>query len=420
MNEHSDSWDEMHDDSLSPEETERLISGTSDRPELADLAALMASVRALPKTVDTPAVSAALSEFVGVDLTNIPEPVVLLDAEVAEAMDVSTSPQAEPVRRNTMIGQLAAFVGTLGGKVAVCATVAAASIGGAHATGAVDVPFLPDTDATEIETVDLPEDPDALAFVDDEVDEAKEDVEEPENNETDDEEEEEKKEEKESDEKDSYDTESDYDIESDDEKDSYDIESDDYPEHELDEKKAEEPEEEPTQEPKKVEEPKKKEEPKTEPKREEPKEQADDKSEAQQAAEALIAALEEEVHAAKDAVRAEATALINPLEEERDGLLEQLEAAHIAIDDEWEAVIASLIGDLEGTEGELDRAAIEEQIDAAEQAWVAARVAAELEVDPRLNEINELFEVIETERDAEIDRLLNEFLEAVEEIQISI
>ena len=409
MNEHSDSWDEMHDDSLSPEETECLIDGTSDRPELADLAALMANVRALPKAADTPAVSAALSEFVGVDLTHTPEPVVLLDAEVAEAMDVSTSPQAEPVRRNTMIGQLAAFVGTLGGKVAVCATVTAASVGGAHATGAVDVPFLPDTDAAEIETVDLPEDPDALAFVDDEVDEAKEDVEESKNNEKDDEEEE-KKEENESDEKDPYD------IESHDEKDSYDIDSDDYPEHELDEKKDQETEE----EPKKVEDPKKKEEPKAEPKKEEPKEQAGDKSEKQQAAEALIAALEEEVHAAKDAVRAEATALINPLEEERDGLLEQLEAAHMTIDDEWEAVIASLISDLEGTEGEAERAAIEEQIDAAEQAWVAARVAAELEVDPRLNEINELFEVIETERDAEIDRLLNEFREAVEEIRNSL
>ena len=391
MNDHSDSWDEMHDDSLSPEETERLISGTSDRPELADLASLMASVRSLPKAADTPVVSAALSEFVGVDLTPTPEHVVLLDAQVPEVTDVSISQQAEPVRRNTMIGQLAAFVGTLGGKVAVCTTVAAASVGGAHATGAVDVPFLPDNDPVEIETVDLPEDPDALAFVEDKVDEAEGDIEEPEKNEKHDEEE--KKEEEESDEEES------------DEKDSYDIESDDYPEHELDQEKVEEP---------------KKEEPEAEPKKEEPKEENGDKTEAQQAAEALINALEEEVHAAKDAVRAEATALINPLEEERDGLLAQLEAAHLAIDDEWETLIVSLIADLEGTEGEAERAAIEEQIGAAEQAWVAARVAAELEVDPRLNEINELFEVIETERDAEIDCLLNEFREAVEEIRNSL
>ena len=404
MNDYSDSWDEMHDDSLSPEETERLISGTSDRPELADLAALMASVRALPKASGTPAVSAALSEFVGVDLTPTPEPVVLLDTEVAEVMDVLTSPQAEPVRRNTMIGQLAALVGTLGGKVAVCTTVAVASVGGAHATGAIDVPFLPDTDAAEIETVDLPEDPDALAFIDDEVDDAKEVVEEPE-----------REDETDSDEKGSASDDSD-DAESKEEKDYLHDELDDYPEHELDEKKAEETEE----EPKEVEEPKKEEEPKEEPKKEEPKEENGDKTEAHEAAEALIAALEEEVHAAKDVVRAEATALINPLEEERDGLLEQLETAHLAIDDEWEALIASLIGDLEGTEGEAERAAIQEQIDNAEKAWVAARVVAELEVDPRLNEINELFEVIETERDAEIDRLVNEFLEAVEEIQNSL
>lgn len=409
MNEHSDSWDEMHDDSLSPEETERLISGTSDRPELADLASLMASVRALPKAADTPVVSPALSEFVGVDLTSTPEHVVLLDAEVPEVMDVSTPQQAEPVRRNTMIGQLAAFVGTFGGKVAVCTTVAAASVGGAHATGAVDVPFLPDNDPVEVETVDLPEDPDALAFVDDEVDEAKDDIEKPEIDELEDEDVEKFDEEENDDKKGSESPDSD-ELESKDEKDFFDP----YPEHELDEEKAEEPKEEPKAEPKKAEEPK------AEPKKEEPKEENGDKTEAQQAAEALIGALEEEVHAAKDAVRAEATALINPLEQQRDGLLEELTAAHLAIDDEWEGLIASLIADLEGTEGEVERAAIEEQIGAAEEAWVAARVAAELEVDPRLNEINELFEVIETERDAEIDRLLNEFREAVEEIRNSL
>jgi hypothetical protein len=403
MNEHSDSWDEMHDDSLSPEETERLISGTSDRPELADLASLMASVRALPKAADTPAVSAALSEFVGVDLTPTPEHVVLLDAEVLELTDVSTSQQAEPVRRNTMIGQLAAFVGTFGGKVAVCTTVAAASVGGAHVTGAVDVPFLPDNDPVELETVDLPEDPDALAFVDDEVDEV-DDIEKPEIDELEKDDVEKSDEEENNDNKDSESGDSD-EVESKDEKEFFDP----YPDHELDEEKAEEPKAEP-----------KKEEPKAEPKKEELKEEAGDKTEAQEAAEALIGALEEEVHAAKDAVRAEATALINPLEEERDGLLEQLEAAHLAIDEEWEGVIASLIADLEGTEGEAERAAIEEQIGAAEEAWVAARVAAELEVDPRLSEINELFEVIETERDAEIDRLLNEFREAVEEIRNSL
>lgn len=303
-----------------------------------------------------------------------------------------------------MIGQLAAFVGTFGGKVAVCTTVAAASVGGAHATGAVDVPFLPDNDPVEVETVDLPEDPDALAFVDDEVDEAKDDVEKPEIDELEDEDVEKFDEEKNDDKKGSESPDSD-ELESTDEKDFYDP----YPEHEIDEEKAEDPKEEP-----------KAEEPKAEPKKEEPKAETGDKTEAQEAAEALIGALEEEVHAAKDAVRAEATALINPLEQERDGLLAELAATHLALDEEWEALSASLNSDLEGTEGEGQRAEMQEYIDAAEQAWLDARVAAELEVDPRLNEINELFEVIETERDAEIDRLLNEFREAVEEIRNSL
>jgi len=49
-----------------------------------------------------------------------------------------------------MFGQLAALLGTTGAKAAMCGAVAAASVTGAHAGGAVDVPGLPDTETQEV------------------------------------------------------------------------------------------------------------------------------------------------------------------------------------------------------------------------------------------------------------------------------
>lgn len=401
MSDLNDSSFEMHEEDLSPEEVEHLVNGVSERPDLAELALLLADVRRLPDRVGTPAVSVALSEFVGVDLTPNPEPIVLTEVDDTPVSAAIGSQEAEPVRRNSMIGQLAAFLGTIGGKVVVGTTVAAASVGGVHASGVVDVPFLPDNEPAEIETIDLPEDPDALAFVD----------------EKDDHENEEKKPEQKVVEEGDADVKKDEkNVEKKVEKKPYfEDDFDDYPEHKNEDPADKDVEDEVKEEPKK-EEPKVEEPKKEEPKKEEPKEEI---SEAEKAKQELIAALEEEVHLAKDAVRAAATALIKPLEEERDGLLAGLEETHHALALEWEGVIESLLADLEGTEDEAERAAIEELIDAAEASWAEARVAAELEVDPRLEEINDLFHVIETERDAEIDRLLAEFRAAVEEIENS-
>lgn len=293
-----------------------------------------------------------------------------------------------------MIGHAAAFMATMSGKVVIGTTVAAASIGGAHATGAVDVPFLPDNKPAVIETVEVPSDPDALAFVEDEL-ESSEPVKE-ESTEASELDEKDEKDEKKFEDDDTFE-----DIEK--------FVEDDLPEHKVipdDKQELEEKEVVETKTPK-VE--------KEEPKKEESKE--DGKTAEEEAAQVAIAALEEAVHVAKDKVRAEAKALINPLEEERDGLLAALEEAHHLLAVEWEGVIEALEIELEGTDDEGERAAIEEDIAAAEQAWADARVAAELEVDPRLEEINDLLGVIETERDAEIDRLLNEFLAAVEEIK---
>ena len=393
MSDFNDPSFEMHNDTLSSEEVENLINGTSERPELADVANLFAEVRSFPKMTDTPAPSAALSEFVGVTLTHPPEPIMLPDADTP-VLSAAGAEVAKPVRRNTMIGHAAAFMATMSGKVVIGTTVAAASIGGAHATGAVDVPFLPDNKPAVIETVEVPSDPDALAFVEDEL-ESSEPVKE-ESTEASELDEKDEKDEKKFEDDDTFE-----DIEK--------FVEDDLPEHKVipdDKQELEEKEVVETETPK-VE--------KEEPKKEEPKE--DGKTAEEEAAQVAIAALEEAVHVAKDKVRAEAKALINPLEEERDGLLAALEEAHHLLAVEWEGVIEALEIELEGTDDEGERAAIEEDIAAAEQAWADARVAAELEVDPRLEEINDLLGVIETERDAEIDRLLNEFLAAVEEIK---
>ncbi len=382
MSNFDDSSFEMHDDSLSADDVEALFEGSSVRPDLGELETLFAEVRALPNRTVAPEVSGALAEFVGVDLTPTNEPIVLDDFDEALVSPSSTAPSAQPVRRNSMIGQAVTFLGTIGAKLAVGTTMAAAALGGAHATGAIDVPYLPDPKPAEIETVDLPKEPDALAFVEDAEVKAKAEAA--------------AEVEVEAEAEAKADINVDTQVVDDDFPPLGNIEDHIVPDHKVEEPKAEEP---------------KKDEP------EEPKKNEDTKSPAEKAAQELIAALEEAVHVAKDKVRADATALITPLEVERDGLLADLEAAHNALAQEWEPIIVSLRADLEATSDEGERAEIEADIDAAETAWADARVAAELEVDPRLEEIDNLFEVIETERDAEIDRLLAEFFAAVEEIE---
>ena len=152
MNPFDDSSDEMYNNDLSSSDAEGLVRGDIDSPAHAELIGMMSEMRNLSAGTPTPTPGAALSEFVGVGLTtnNIP-------VETPEAgIDLRLTPTAAaPVttRRNSVFAQIAAFAGTVGGKVVLSSAVAAASISGAHATGVVDVPYLPDT-AAEIETVD--------------------------------------------------------------------------------------------------------------------------------------------------------------------------------------------------------------------------------------------------------------------------
>ncbi len=152
MNPFDDSSDEMYNNDLSSSDAEGLVRGDIDSPAHAELIGMMSEMRNLSAGTPTPTPGPALSEFVGVGLTTNNIPVETPDAGIDLRL-TSTAATPATTRRNSVFAQIAAFAGTVGGKVVLSSAVAAASISGAHATGVVDVPYLPDT-AAEIETVD--------------------------------------------------------------------------------------------------------------------------------------------------------------------------------------------------------------------------------------------------------------------------
>ncbi len=397
MSHHSDPSHEMYSEELSPDDVEALLTSGFGAPADAGLHQAFGELRALPDHAATPAPSAQLSAFLDVHLTPSPEPTVDLAAPV---VDLDASTPVHNVRRLPMIGQFAAFLGTLGGKICVGTTVAAASFGGAAATGAVDVPFFEEEPA-QVETIEL-EEPDAVAFVDEEpVEESEvaEDVEpepektlveapEPEADEApeDDVTEEEEEEDPEPEEK-------------------------ALEEEPVEEEKPEEPA--PAAEPEKVEEPAEKHD---EGEKKE-KDESSEKTPEQEAIQEQIAALDEALHIAKDAVRAEATELITPLELTRKNLVAALEADLEEIAAEWEPVVADLEEQLETAETDEEYLAIQADLEAAQAAWEEAHIAAELDADPAIEEIDAELERIELERDAELNRLIAEFLAAVEALE---
>lgn len=409
MSHHSDPSHEMYSEELSPDDVEALLTSGFGAPADAGLHQAFGELRALPDHAATPAPSAQLSAFLDVHLTPSPEPTVDLAAPV---VDLDASTPVHNVRRLPMIGQFAAFLGTLGGKICVGTTVAAASFGGAAATGAVDVPFFEEEPA-QVETIEL-EEPDAVAFVDEEpVEESEvaEDVEpEPEKTLVE-----------------APEPEADEAPEDDVAEEEEDPESEEaaLEEEPVEEEKPEEPA--PAAEPEKVEEPAEKDEEKKndegEKKDEEPKDEEKEKDESsektpeQEAIQEQIAALDEALHIAKDAVRAEATELITPLELTRKNLVAALEADLEEIAAEWEPVVADLEEQLEAAETDEEYLAIQADLEAAQAAWEEAHIAAELDADPAIEEIDAELERIELERDAELNRLIAEFLAAVEALE---
>lgn len=142
------------DDLLDDRMVERLLAGRLDR-ERADLQALSSFVDTLREASTTvPAV--ARPELVAIFQTG------LISGELPP--DVAGQPTSHGSRRRRMLETLSAFVATLTGKVVLGSAAVAASVGGAHAAGVVDVPGLPDRGSAVVDVpavVDAPVVPDA-------------------------------------------------------------------------------------------------------------------------------------------------------------------------------------------------------------------------------------------------------------------
>ncbi|HEX6234549.1 MAG TPA: hypothetical protein VFZ63_15590 [Jiangellaceae bacterium] len=122
---------------------EQLLAGRLGG-ELADLQALssfVVALRSMPMTV--PAV--VRSELVAVFETG------LISGEILPG--VTDQPTSRTSRRQRMLETLSAFVATLTGKLVLGTAALAASVGGVHAAGVVDVPGLPDRGSA---VVDVP------------------------------------------------------------------------------------------------------------------------------------------------------------------------------------------------------------------------------------------------------------------------
>jgi hypothetical protein len=108
-----------------------------------------------------PEVRAALSEFVDVGLGNrrdLPSTATSTSHEHAAHTLVQPVWETAATRRFRVSSYIAGFLGTLTGKVVLGATVATASVGGAQATGVIDIPTLPspNDDSSVVEIDDAP------------------------------------------------------------------------------------------------------------------------------------------------------------------------------------------------------------------------------------------------------------------------
>ena len=130
-------------DHLSDDDAERLLSGPADGDPLA---AKLESLRSHYASMPAPAPSEALSEFVSADL-------MAESTHSADEVIYLTSPRSKERKMS-----ISTFVGTAAGKFILGASVAAASVGGAHVTGVVDVPILPEVESEEIAEAEVDDD----------------------------------------------------------------------------------------------------------------------------------------------------------------------------------------------------------------------------------------------------------------------
>lgn len=142
---------ELTEDQLGAMLEGSLDSATVDHPVVA----VFETTKATLRSIEAPAPSAALGEFVGVD--PVIQPIELVTARLtAESSinEVMLDKATVPRRRKTMIPALTAFIGTTIGKVALGGSVAFAATAGAHATGIVDVPGLPQQEVSVVDSID--------------------------------------------------------------------------------------------------------------------------------------------------------------------------------------------------------------------------------------------------------------------------
>ncbi len=158
-----DSGGEVHRRDLSEELIDELTADTAAGTRAESLVTeFLLELRGRYGTAALPEVRAALAEFVDVDLSNRRDlPSRAGSTSPGTAAHPPVLPAWEATATTRRIGvpsYIASFLGTLTGKIVLGATVATASVGGAQASGVVDIPTLPspDDDPGVVEIDDAP------------------------------------------------------------------------------------------------------------------------------------------------------------------------------------------------------------------------------------------------------------------------
>lgn len=142
--------DDMTPEELSPEQLAALLDADPTAFPGHPVAEALRAARTSLTSEPTPVPSAALSEFFVPGRVTQPIP----RSTAAATTDVLPWEDEPTTRRTPVLQSIAAFLGTIAGKIVVGTTVAAASAGVAHGTGVVDIPGLPDDDPVVVETID--------------------------------------------------------------------------------------------------------------------------------------------------------------------------------------------------------------------------------------------------------------------------
>lgn len=362
MSHFDDSPHEMHDTPLTPETADQLLDGEIVSPEFAELAAMVDDVRTMALSTPTPAVRGALAEFVS--LTGNESPAVAPAPAVPTHVDLT----AATPRRRKVFAEAMTFAGTMGGKLLIGGSLAAASVTGAQATGLVDV--LPSEPTTVVTTDDAPAElplDDAASLTDETP---KPEAVEPAPAE---------------------------------QPKVAEVEAaaiaDAVADADTEEDKAEEdkPAEEPKQDDKPAED-----------------EPAEDKPKDDTSNDDAIAALQTQLYADKEAVYTAATDLMAPIKAEKQLLVEALDEVLAPIHQAMSDAKAPLYAELETTVDPERKIEIETQLGVIWNQYVIDRDAAAAAANPAIAELQTQLTNIEIERDAEITRLLEEFQAAVD------